>query len=112
MRLTLLIAAIAFAIYYFRRYWLTPWGTYVSHSETKAGDVFLVVRHVHWYPPFLDFERTYHGSGIHSWSEEKSGNLLRANGTNDPQSRLDAMLVAAKARQAELDEIMGPAVKR
>ncbi len=37
----------AFLVYYLRKYWLSPWGVYVSHSRTKAGDVFLTVKHTH-----------------------------------------------------------------
>lgn len=105
----LCIAAAIFAVYGFRRYWLTPWGEYVSHSETKAGDVFMVVRHVRWYPPFLSYERTYHAKPkVYVWSDEKTGWIPPDQGSTwvNRQNQLNAMYVAAKGRLAETEELI------
>lgn len=116
IRLLLFIAGAAFAVYYFRRYWLTPWGIYVSHTETKSGGVFMTVRHVRWYPPFLNFERVYHRDGGFRWVEEGTGYEPPNGGelARNHQSKLEAMIRTARARQSETEEMLRPtgAVKK
>lgn len=106
----------ACALYYFRRFWVTPWARFVRHSSTKTAGDFLTVRHVRWYPPFLDFECTYHrgmGRNRH-WVDVDSGRVpfgSREFGHEFHQLTLDGMLDAAWARQIETDEILAPEPK-
>lgn len=109
MTLYLYAAGIAFVIYYFRRYWLSPWGVYIRHTETKSGGVFMTVRHVRWYPPFLNFERTFHRANSSSlWVEESSGWCPGSGGefSANRQGRLVNMLAVAKSREAETEELL------
>lgn len=101
-------AAALFGVYYFRRYWLNPWGAYVRHTETKAGGVFMVVRHVRWYPPFLSFERTYHQCrGDYLWSDEATGYVPPSGHDSSGRQRdLRCMFLSAKAREAETEELL------
>lgn len=112
IKILAIAAAALFTVYYCRRVWLTPWGMYVRHTETKTAGVFMVVRHVHWYPPFLDFTLTYHLSpSVHSaWTEETSGHEPDAA----HRKLLTNMHFAAKYREAETEDLARPAsqVKR
>lgn len=114
MNLYLYIAAALFAVYYFRRYWLSPWGVYVRHTETKTGGVFMTVRHIRWYPPFLSFERTYHRIKDSYWTEESTG-WMPEHGYGGPfperQSLLTGMHDAAVCRERETEELAAPAGK-
>lgn len=104
----LYIFGAAFAVYYFRRYWLTPWARYVSHSSTKRNDNFLTVKHVAWYPPFLDQEVTYHNFRG-DWANVSTGNVPWGASYKHEfhQLALDGILQAAVARDIETEEILG-----
>ena len=98
---------IVLGILWIRRWLFTPWATYVSHIETKAGGVFMVVKLVHWWPPFLSFERTYqHPIGNGRWNQEGSGEEpWGAGDLVDRQAMLGAILRIARARKAETEEL-------
>lgn len=100
-----------FLVYYLRKYWLSPWATYVSHTRTKAGDTFLTVKHVHWYPPFLEHQETYHTSTEGVWANERTGVLCKKRDwtdmipSRDERRMLTAMVRIAEARKVELEEL-------
>ncbi len=98
----LIVSAIVFVIYYLRRYWLTPWARFVSFTSTKRGDWFLTVKHVHWYPPFLDYEATYHLYNKGCWSDDKTGSVP----WDSHQDQLTWITQAQLARERQVNEIM------
>lgn len=112
----LYIAAAIFLAYYVRRFWLAPWARYVRHSVVKASapivSAFLTVKRVHWYPPFLEYEETWHSNCRDNWGRtwfRESDGAQAANTMSfvlpDRASRLTAMLEAARAREVETEEL-------
>ncbi len=99
-----IIFGALFMVYYLRKYWLNPWATYVSHSDTKTGHTFLTVKHVHWYPPFLEYNEVYHHSRGTVWSSEKTGRIPDDSDLNR-QVKLTNIYLVAKARLEELEEL-------
>jgi len=112
------LAIIAAFLYYIRKYWMSPWARYVSHIVTKENGYFLTVKHVHWYPPFLEYEATYHRfpnkeymHTVRHWANTETGYV--PNGTDATYShsgrqlKLDGILQAAIARDAETRELIG-----
>lgn len=108
------LAAILPAAYYVRRYWLTPWARFVSLTETKKNGAFLTVKHVNWYPPFLDRVATYHRAenplySLSSWANAETGQVpwgAESYGHEFHQRQLDGLLQAARARNAETEELL------
>jgi|SRR6478609_1187354 len=113
-------AAAVFLVYYIRRYWMSPWATYISHSETRRNGVFLTVRHVAWYPPFLSYDETYHqahredyNTRTINWSNSRTGTIplgcpkYSYDDQSCHQRQLSCMLKSAQARSAEIEEILG-----
>lgn len=108
-------------LWWARRWLLIPWARYMSHSVVPAAKPkpgckpelrqwFITVRHVHWYPPFADFDRTYRSfwtknspyEGEYWWAAEVSGEQI----SGDHDSYLTAMCRIADARQLETEELL------
>lgn len=112
-KLILLILGAATALWWTRRWVFMPWARYKSHTKTKSGGTFLTVTHVHWWPPFLDFERTYYRDGAECatpscWMHEETGKIYRYSSTKDNHhDHLSAVLIAAMARKEELEDLLG-----
>lgn len=97
------VGVALFAIYYFRKYLISPWATYISHSRTEITNrviVYLTVKHTRWYSPFLNFEHIYH-INLNSWSEEKTGYIP----SDSKQRKLNAIYCAARDREIETEKL-------
>jgi len=105
----------ALVLWWARRWLLTPWARYVSHEKCPVLNTdkerdhqpwFMTVRHVHWYPPFTDYEVTYRSfrsDRWHTfWAREGTGSLLL-----EGQCRLlDNQLIIAESRVRETEELI------
>ena len=108
-------SAALFGVYYLRKFWLAPWARYVRHSiaTSKQGQhVFLTVKRVRWYPPFLEYEETWHSNsfaygGDRIWGREHDGadDGRKSVFAIERSSPLSAILLAAIGREAELEEL-------
>lgn len=108
----------ALVLWWGKRYLLTPWARYVEHSpvtsekkqyrvadETKQW--FLTVRHVHWYPPFSDYDVTYRSftsaaNNRYWWAAEATG----AQVSNGHDRHLTSIAVIADSRLEETAELL------
>lgn len=104
-----------------------PWGRYVTHSavpraekakpsygaakETEPKQWFITVRHVHWWPPFADYDVTYRSfyqkTGLYSaerywWASEVTGRTI----SNERDGMLTAMVMIADTRFEETEEML------
>ncbi len=102
----------ALVLWWARRWLLTPWCRYVSHTKgfrsTKYPDwenYFVTLRHVHWYPPFSDFDRTYrsfiNGSRYY-WANEGTGDMV----SNKRDQLITNVVLIAEDRLKETDDLL------
>jgi len=107
-------AGPAFLLWWFRRWWMAPWGTYVSHEvvlleketvRSKEKRYLMTVRHRRWYPPFSEYDVTWarHLNGSrYVWARERTGEVA----FDWSHYKLDWMLEAAIVRQAQTEEMV------
>jgi len=114
----------AILLWWARRWLLTPWARYVSHTtepgqeakvvnyvmrEATRTNWFLTVRHVHWWPPFSDYDVTYRSfisSDLYTtrywWASENTGETVSEQRDN----MLTSMAKIADYRARETEEML------
>lgn len=104
------LATIAFATWFARGVWkatMRPRLTYVSHSKVEGHGWFLTVRRQHLLPPFMCVEETWHLhdlSGYGTTARVSDGHELTDR--TDLRHSLANLVLAARARDAETDELL------
>lgn len=98
-------------VWWFRAWWMAPWGVYVSHERIKAekgreSAVFMTVRRVRWYPPFTHYDERWHCR--RRWTRESDGKQApESSELGQPLAKkLNGMLEAAEDRAALTEETM------
>lgn len=104
-------AGPALLVWWFRAWWMAPWGIYVSHERIKTekgrdGAVFMTVRRVRWYPPFAHYDERWHRRRL--WVRESDGKQAKeASEVGQPLGhKLTNMLEAAEDRVVLTEETM------
>jgi hypothetical protein len=101
----------ALVLWWARRWLVTPWGRYVTSvpapTDDKRPHYFITVRHVHWWPPFSDYDVTYRSfwytaQDCYYWAEERTGATI----LDERDRQLTRMVRAAESRAKETEEIL------